>query len=237
MKKAVIFDFDGVICDSMKECFVTSNLAYKEYTHKKKRSSFQEFKRYRKYVAPPGEYYVLQLIMDRKETCKDYDQFRSLVRKYSIECKEFSKYFFEARNGLIEKDENVWLAMHSFYKEVIFFIRNYDFNFFIVTTKNDEAVQKLMRYAAIEDKICGIRSMKAGENKRDAVSQNIKAYNLDKVVFIDDHPIHAVDVAGLENVTTYLAAWGYWNGDASEFGKMRIPVLRLKDLSKTTLSF
>lgn len=236
-KKAIFFDFDGVICDSIRECFITSSIAYEKYTNKRKGSFFQEFKRYRKYVAPPGEYYVLQLIMNGEEICKSYGEFQSLVRKYSSECNEFRKYFFETRRDLIKTDEKAWIMMHSFYKEVINLIKNHDSSFFIITTKNDEAVYKLMEHAKIANRICGVCSVKASGNKRDAILRNMKTHNLDDVMFIDDHPMHAANVSGLKNVKTYLADWGYWNGDAREFENIHIAVLKLKELQKTVLSF
>lgn len=237
MKKAIFFDFDGVICDSMRECYLTSNAAYEEYTQERPKSSFKEFKRYRKYVAPPGEYYVIQRIMNKKERCKNYGEFRSLAGKYSSECAEFRDHFFRAREELIAADKMRWLKLHSFYRKAVALIKGHRFTAYIITTKNADAVDALIRYAGIRDNVSGICSTRPGESKKDIVSRMLKAKTVESAMFIDDHPKEVEEVSGIRNVKSYLAKWGYWGGCAREFRNSSIRILSLNNLSKTALSF
>ena len=74
MKKLILWDFDGVIADSIDECLITSYNAY--INDAKNNNNFIRnvsdvplerqafFYKNRKYVRPPGEYFIIHYAFD-----------------------------------------------------------------------------------------------------------------------------------------------------------------------------
>ena len=89
MNRALLWDFDGVICDSLDECLLTS---YNAFLRNKKRKrglirnlddipeSIRDFYyRTRQYVRRPGEYLIIYEGLEAEERLNDYVQFKKLL--------------------------------------------------------------------------------------------------------------------------------------------------------------
>ena len=90
-------DFDGVICNSIDECLITSYNAF----YNTKINNVSEipddiqsfFYTYRHYVRPAREYYLLHKALQKKLTNFDLKIFHQLKNKYKQESRLFEPCF------------------------------------------------------------------------------------------------------------------------------------------------
>ena len=95
--KYVVFDFDGVVCDSTNECMVTAWNAWERWNKKEGfrrslvefyQSEIENFKPLRPYVRGAGEYYILMRVINSANhsitSQKDFDEFRRIDLKLVI---------------------------------------------------------------------------------------------------------------------------------------------------------
>ena len=99
IKKSIIFDFDGVVCDSINECLVTSfNTWFILYNKNEFRKKINEFRKEEKnsfttlfpYVRAAGEYYILHRLIDNDlfQNINQY-KFEKYKNLWKSELKEF----------------------------------------------------------------------------------------------------------------------------------------------------
>ncbi|MBN2012327.1 hypothetical protein JW960_23560 [candidate division KSB1 bacterium] len=230
-----VFDFDGVICNSIYECFVSTTIAFGKFVNLTEdvpeflRQHFEQFTRIRKYAAPIGEFYIIQCILHNLENASSYHDFLKLKDKYQRQCDEFRDIVFQTRAELFEKHRREWLAYHTFYTEVIDFIKIRLVNSFILTTKNHQAVIHLFDFIKLKFPEDRIISVAYGGTKKSKLEELTQQFSGRHIVFIDDHPLHLKDII-IPNVTCYLANWGYWAGDSSEFSDVNLNALSLHQL-------
>ena len=76
MIKFFVFDFDGVVCDSTNECFVTSQNAWNRWNNgntfktsidKFPENEFSKFCQLRPFVKGAGEYYLVKNLILNKD--------------------------------------------------------------------------------------------------------------------------------------------------------------------------
>ena len=111
MSKTLIFlDFDGVLCDSVKEAYLLTRFAYKNTDVKQPidEENYQMFHNYRFLVANSWQYYILADILENF-SYKNAD-FIEARYKYIVsqgktdKCDEFNKKFLGKRKELMEQD-------------------------------------------------------------------------------------------------------------------------------------
>ena len=104
--KTIIFlDFDGVLCDSVKEAYLLSRYAFYEISPFEKidNEAFQKFKRFRTSVTNSWQYY--NFYSDKKEGYNNITQ-------------EFNEKFLAKRKELITNHSEFWLNLET---KTIFF--------------------------------------------------------------------------------------------------------------------
>jgi phosphoglycolate phosphatase-like HAD superfamily hydrolase len=218
-------DFDGVVCDSVRETLETSARAISEFSSQGEPhlvigpSEEAEFLRYRKYVGPPGEYLILWKGIVGEIGFRSYEDFRKLSKQHAKECESFANLFFKERQR--SKTENLqrWLGLHSFYREVsqTLRVRSVAEKAFIVTTKDCKSVQMLLATQGLVFSEHQIYGYEAGLTKPECLSEILSSHADERVLFVDDHPTYVQQCGGVEGVTSLLADWGYWSGDTLDF--------------------
>lgn len=215
MRKTILLDFDGVICDSIEECLVSSWNAYHNClitsTETIPESLQNFFYKYRPFVRPAKEYFILHRAYDNKHT-QDLTKkvFRQLLMQYESEMIDYEKVFFEKRNKL--KNSGHWLPLHKLYDNVKDFMVDHNERFFIVTTKDRDSVERLTTYFGIRERVINIFSKEDGANKKLLINKLVKEHTelIKNTVlhFIDDNEMHLKDVEYLK-LELHLATWGY----------------------------
>ena len=208
-------DFDGVICNSINECMVTSFGAYTESDTKTiidlPSDFIKYFYKFRYLVRPAGEYYLI---------CRAYHSgiedltptvFMRLKAGSNSEIGLFGTKFFSYRQNL-KDDLAGWIKLHSIYDHVEEFLRVYKDKFFVVTTKDRASVELLSNHFKFNKKIIDIFSREVSENKNQSFNLLCSKYsnliNGNRLVFVDDSPDHLGDLVDLP-LDLYFAKWGY----------------------------
>ena len=148
-RSTLVLDFDGVICNSIDECLLTSYNAYHDTNITEVTEIPQTFRNYfRKYrhmVRPAGEYYLLYVAFDVQTEPLNHEVFLELRDQNQQTLDDFSGQFFAERTAQKDNITN-WLSLHNIYPHVSDFLKKHDKKIFIVTTKDGDSVSSLMEY-------------------------------------------------------------------------------------------
>jgi len=228
MNRALLWDFDGVICDSLDECLLTSYTAFLQY--KKGKSGFIKklgdipesirdfYSRTRRYVRRPGEYLILYEALEAGECLDDYIQFRKLLSENIESIQGYEQVFFSARARLRKEDPSYWLDLHHGYPWVHAKWEKLKetFDFYIVSNKDRVSISLILKHIGLtifEENIFG----KEFSIEKATIVEHIVSkgrFQPEEIYFIDDHYSHLMDLASL-GVRLFFATWGYGNVEAS----------------------
>lgn len=212
-----IFDFDGVLCNSIEECMIVSFDAYRSTLSNKveqlSNSMKEYFYIYRYLVGPAGEYY---LIWESYYYNKDFKQisFEEMKKDRAVEINDFQNEFFIYREKL-KQNFNYWISLHKPYINTLKFFKRFTDKIFILTNKDKDSVKKISSAHGYYDKIKGIYS-KEISNDKSVLLENLFinnqflrcGYNL---YYIDDNinNLDLVSALNNPNLICILAQWGY----------------------------
>jgi|SaaInlStandDraft_7_1057024.scaffolds.fasta_scaffold120838_2 phosphoglycolate phosphatase-like HAD superfamily hydrolase len=214
-------DFDGVIVNSIDECYVVSKDVYFGY------SSFlyneKEYKalfyKYRGLVRPAYEYMILHEALETYLQDRNYnivELFKKKLTTRSSSDKDFyEKEFFYRRSLYQNNDMKNWLSMNPLmpFGETLIGKNNYDVN--IVTTKNKEATEILLKHYRIKvNKIYANDEIRSFGSKGLLISHVMDEESAKEAIFVDDAIEHLETVKD-SRVRCLFADWGY--GDNSGY--------------------
>ena len=228
-KRTLFIDFDGVICDSVDECFVSSWLAYADYTGTKPASvslsEYALFKSYRPLIRRGADYLLLQLCIDRQiplSSQADFDAQEEAIGEAGMD--EFHRRFYGSRSGLLESDRDYWLGLHRIYRGIYDALRAVADTAWILTTKEVSFVHEILLHNEIrwnpERIIC------SGKERKLGVIAGLLGDG--QALFVDDQIDHfSGNTDG--RVSCFLAAWGYVQPG---WLKENVPVLTMQGFSE-----
>ena len=219
-KKIVVFDFDGVVCDSTDECMVSSWNAWEKW---KLRSGFRRsvdefsqeeknsFRKVRPRVRGAGEYYILRRAFAEGiniETQKIYNQLEEDWKEY---LPRFESIFFDARNRLRCENLDSWIDLHPIYDGIIDVMKtlNQQNRLYIATLKDAESVTLILGKQQLEIPAERLLDQSQIKSKLQALDQFREQIDCgkDDMIFIDDNVTHLLEpkAAGYQ---VYLTTWG-----------------------------
>src|SRR3972149_7727999 len=126
--KIIVFDFDGVVCDSTDECMVTSWNAWQKWNSRPGfRFNLVEFsddekagfRNLRPYVRGAGEYYIHRRCIEEWFTITGQIVFERLRREWLDYLEPFKTIFYKSREQLRKKDIESWINLHPVFNDVI----------------------------------------------------------------------------------------------------------------------
>jgi phosphoglycolate phosphatase-like HAD superfamily hydrolase len=215
MPPLLILDFDGVVCDSIEECFVSSWIAYfnlyrGEHPAKVPVTLRADFGRLRPFIRTGEDYLVIQEALFDGVDLSRQDDFDGFAESEGAEkLRTFKELFTRARNELLEKDRKFWLSLNRVYPHVlsIFGRLPQEAPVHILSTKMPQFIKEILSYSRIhipEDHI----HESATKDKLVRVERLLAEGDFDRVIFIDDQIDH---LRGNTNpkISVYLASWGY----------------------------
>ncbi len=236
LKKILVFDFDGVIADSIHESFMTAVNTYIQIVpdHSLPLSNpltpdraFEFEKRhadlYQKYLRamPLGnraeEYFVVFQMIERN----DFEQIRnqSHFTNYKMTLpeekrKNYDRQFYENRAILQKKDPQAWAKLIPPFKGVVEVIPVLSdrFTLCIATSKDRSSISILLDDYGLLDYFDAenILDKDFAESKREHLMRFHKDHQVpySDIHFIDDKIFHLQSVKDL-GVHAYLALWGF----------------------------
>lgn len=212
--KAVFLDFDGVIVDSIKECYEVSLLTYQGFKPLQERQDerYELFCSARGLVGPAGQYLFLH---EAVSICMSIpgvniaQAFTASKDKFSTEESErFEAMFFACRNFL-KRNLMRWLEMHSLTDFGRQLARRDLPHHYVITTKDIDSVRILLAHFEIAiDIILGRDDFKHSGNKGALIQRVMEANDYDEAEFVDDNQTHLETVRD-PRVRLVFADWGY----------------------------
>ena len=225
MNRIICLDFDGVLCDSIDECLLVTYNAYNNLSAKKLEDVDAElatfFYKYRYFVRPAGEYYILMKAFESQIDELNEQVFNSLRRSHKAEIRNFQESFFDARN-VLKKNDAFWLSLHKLYNNAAGFLELCENNIYIVTNKDCDSIEKISKSYGYYNKIKGIYSKEISTDKKVLIKTLLESHHIDldrnELIFVDDNIDNLKDIQTLKDVKVraYLATWGYTNNAQDE---------------------
>lgn len=209
----MLWDFDGVICDSAKEAFRVGATA-SGITSGVKDNSFDEnyadFLKWRGIVGPAWNYYYVFRAMHSGTESREW-----------VKCSEataFERRFLAVRREIQSSNYRLWLNLHDFYTPILRLINQYasEYEHIVVTNKNKEAVIDLIKAAGLSDTLTNVISLFGNKVPKSSVIANFNPQPCD--LFVDDHlpTIRQCFTSGLgDKLKLIHAGWGYGDSEDS----------------------
>lgn len=227
----VIFDFDGVLMDSMEEVAVS---AYNACTaklvtraHDLPNGLLDKFRSYRSFMRTPAEAIPLMtwcLARANGSDGGDLDRgtFEQCCTTSPGSSRSRRRRFFEARQRLTEKNPSAFFSLNRPYQPLWGYLSDYGKPIVILTTKNRQAVLKLCRHFELAINPGDIYSGDQGMTKTANMEVIHRRFEASCYFFIDDLRQNLMELKGgfvKEGVTLslFLADWGYGTDEDAVF--------------------
>ncbi|MFC1585466.1 HAD hydrolase-like protein [Fibrobacterota bacterium] len=222
MRKLLLWDFDGVIVDSVQECLLTAYNAFLAYQKissepitslnnipEKHRNAFY---RKRGYVRRAGGYLSLTKAIYFNMNIDEYSIFLKIFEEDKSHLERYEKTFFKIRDNLRSINPASWYELHGLYQ----WIRtNWNrlaekYDFFIVSNKDRHSISLILKHFELMMKEINIFGNEFSLEKKTIIKHIIKKNNVlpNQVSYVDDNYHHLTDVAEL-GIRLFFASWGY----------------------------
>jgi phosphoglycolate phosphatase-like HAD superfamily hydrolase len=242
----LIFDFDGVLMDSLDEIVVTAYNAVQGTLFTSLDDLPPEvvvlFKQNRYHFQPIGDALPLMswCLENYSKTPNKYlspEEFRILGKNASKPLAYRTDYFFATRRSLIDADKRRWLALNKPYQPLWDALIKYGAEkIVILTNKNRQATALLCRNFNLEIWNENIYSGDGGTTKIENLSEIQKRFKQTSYRFIDDLLSNLQELEAHFNkngpiINLLYASWGYGGpGEADAAKSAGFSVLKQTDI-------
>lgn len=227
--KILVSDFDGVICNGLKEYFYSSKLAYEEIWQKDITGDLDDlqsaFNLLRPVIETGWEMPLLLRVLTEGETpeniLKNWQIIReknlNILEKQAIEIKTISKALDFVREKQINNNLEKWLDLHIFYDGVINKIKyliKQDIKLYIITTKESKFTRNLLEKEGIFLPKNTVMGKEVKRPKYESLRLIIKTEKVKSsdICFMEDR-LEALELVNqqedLREVKLFFALWGY----------------------------
>ncbi len=221
----VVLDFDGVLCDSVRECCASAwkaartlwpDLFVEEMPDEE---TYLRFRQVRPYLEVGFEGILLLKMVQEEQPMLEYEQnlkehFQRILYQWELTEDQLKKLYGDTRDRWIQEDFDGWLAMHSFYPGVIAALTRARANgcrVYISTTKQERFVQALLERAGVDFPPENIHGLDRKE-KKEALLLRLCEDHERTLYFVEDRLktlLRVAETPGLEEVSLHFATWGY----------------------------
>ena len=211
----LVLDFDGVICDSVEECFVSSWTAYQELflglpRSKAPAATRAEFRAMRPFIRSGEDFVLVQELIDHEARVNNQADFDSAWRRPGIPSRKvFKDLFYQARSTLMDQDRQAWLSMNPVYPHVASAISRLApaVPFYILSTKRPHFVRETLEANGI--RVPPERVLYSEEEpKLLTIEKLLQSRGAAHALFVEDQ-IDAIRGNTNPLIQVYLASWGY----------------------------
>ena len=233
----LIFDFDGVLLDSVREVAVTAyNTLNSEIITRLSQLppiAPNLFLRNRFHVQPIGDAPVLmrwclEIAESEPDKLLTPREYSDIIQRLDEPIVARTSNFFEARNRFITKDMEAWIALNAPVQPLWrIMIENPIENLVLLTNKNREATITLSHHFGLQISDSNVYSGDNGTTKIENMTRIMQRYEKPAYAFIDDSVKNLRELDEHFNrekktISLIFATWGYTGpGDArmaSDFG-------------------
>ena len=242
----LIFDFDGVLINSIDEVTLT---AYNAVTGQQATSLAELptaliglFQHNRFHVQAIGEVillmnWCLNNYRNKSEPILNLHEYQALISGTTTSLTDRTLRIYETRSQFIASDPQRWLALHQPYQPLWGeLIQRPNYVFIILTNKNRGATLRLCRHFGLNVQTGDVYSGDHGTSKAENMRQIQQRFSDQPFDFIDDSIKNLRELENSVNVENkmirlLLASWGYTGPQDEKIAKQHgYPVLNQKDL-------
>jgi hypothetical protein len=230
MNKPLLFlDFDGVICDSAPECFVSSRFAYRELAglpaevpesvlNVPEKDRFYHF---RPFIRNGEDYVVIQKIIAERlpvVTQEDFD--REIARVGASQMEEYAAAFRRVRERFLVQNRSFWFGLNRLFSPLDDALRNVSSieAVYILSTKRPEFIIEIFGNEGISwnpERIL----FSGKKSKSEVIGEVLVKTGSASGILIDDQFDHLQTASRDKRIRPVLARWGFikaeWLDDAS----------------------
>jgi phosphoglycolate phosphatase-like HAD superfamily hydrolase len=230
----LVLDFDGVICDSLDECFISSWIGYFSlakgiHPPHVPVTLRNDFARLRPFIRTAEDYMLIQEILHEGKTVSDQSGFDELIAAAGPEkMRLFRELFTKARTDLLARDREFWLSLNPVYPHILTMFARLpqEAPVHILSTKKAQFIAEILMHAQIRLPAGHIHESAAREKLARVEALRVEG-GFPRAVFVDDQIDHLKENTN-PNVEVFLASWGYVKPEWLTGGK--IPVMAPADL-------
>lgn len=246
-------DFDGVICDGMREYFQSSKRTYQKFWQQEESKNIDDvassFYRLRPVIEIGWEMPILiralMIGITEEKILTDWTNVaQSIISLENLNPKEITEALDQVRDDWINSNLDEWLELHQFYPGVITKlgeVLDSSTLLYIVTTKEGRFVKQLLEQQGLKLSENTIFGKEVKRPKYETLRQilYINSENPNHLWFVEDllKPLQLVrENSDLEGIKLYLAAWGY-NTQKIRDSINNEPKIKLLSLDQFTQDF
>ena len=216
--RLIALDFDGVICNGLREYFQTSWRVYSQLwkipPHIPSEELAKTFYRLRSVVETGWEMplvlHALESGLSESDILRDWSNLAlDLLRTSKIDAKSIGALVDKTRDRWIVEDFSDWLSYQTFYSGMIEYLKSCD-RFVIISTKEGRFIRALLQPCGIElqdDQLYG----KERQQPKHEILRALKP-DYSHITFIEDRYKTLQTVSkqpDLGDIDLLLADWGY----------------------------
>jgi phosphoglycolate phosphatase-like HAD superfamily hydrolase len=212
----LVLDFDGVICDSVEECFVSSW----EARHRLRGTAgpvpippadgLAAFARLRPFVRNGEDFLVILEAAERRLAVADQAAFDALAAELGHRVlREFTARFYEARERLLAEERPRWLRMNRVYphaRAALLAAAGAGLPLAILSTKRPPYILEILSANGVAFPAEHVHHTTGP--KVPVVRELLAATGCERAVFIDDQIDYLLGLAD-PRIEGRLAVWGY----------------------------
>lgn len=243
MKDTYFFlDFDGVVCDSVPECFLSSYQAYHvllrgEEVSKIPIAEKNLFYAYRPFIRSGEDYILIHDLIRRGFTVTSQQAFDAEIEKTGKDVLDtYKELFYAAREAVLKTDRDFWLELNRLFEGMKDFLSSVALHprFYILSTKKPEYIQEiLMHHGVVWETprilFADFRTKKEIIESVLPIGKGCEAY------FVDDQLDHLLVAGRNSAIKPFLAVWGYVKKEWLE--QKNVPLLDRPGLDRITEGF
>lgn len=216
MAALLVLDFDGVICDSVEECFVSSWEARFRLrggagpVPAPPPEGLEAFARLRPFVRNGADFLVILEAAERGVEVAGQAAFDALAEQIGPQAlRRFTSRFYEARERLLAEERSRWLRMNRLYphaREALDLAAGAGLPLAILSTKRSPYIVEILAANGVGVPSEGVHHTTGP--KAPVVRELLAASGAERAVFIDDQIDYLL---GLDDprIEGRLASWGY----------------------------
>jgi phosphoglycolate phosphatase-like HAD superfamily hydrolase len=216
----LILDFDGVICDSLPECFVSSWYGYYELGTGRTpdatpRDAFVRFCAMRPYIRSGEDYLLIQALIASGEGVAEQSEFdRHLAQAGGQTMRRYKDLLYQARDRLLAEDPEYWYRLNRIYAHMRDGLRalGASAEVYILSTKRASFISRILEAAGIP--FAPPNVLYSGSRpKVEMIHELMESTGAREAIFVDDQVDHFSGSRSWPrergHVDCRLATWGY----------------------------
>lgn len=236
--RVLALDFDGVIWDSVGECFEVGWRAYKELVGRELSGAVyrEGFLGGRPLARTGSDFFILLSLLEQDPTrdlsALSFQEFLVLRQRHAEQMGRYNKIFYDLRSHYRDTDMEQWASWQGPYASMLAFMDAWESKFVgaaLATTKDTRSAQALLSTTGRDWPVFGKEFSVDKEQQIRGIAELFKVQP-SEILFVDDLLENLEQVAPT-GARTALARWGYNTAESrDEAEQLGYPVVSVEEL-------